>query len=348
MLGWYYGRSSFGAPRATMPAHEDHRSVPARKDDGTAPRMDTALDAALREVLAEQSPRNGTSGPHATGPGGAAPQALIAPSDDNTAPNELDLNGHPVGDLDPTTSTAGTAVTVADGRTGVSATPSSNDGLPTRPPTPPPVRPGARPAPQATGRDGMAEPDRRESLVLEALLLQVPGVDSLAVFKLGAAGFNRFIALRRCTADDIVSVTGISREAANQIVAELADWTEGPSGPPHGGEAQVSAWRSLQPLLEELELLNGDLDRAASGWSREQLSSRRRVRLERDRVYTAVKAALATVGELDLLLRLEKVPFSRRVDELHRLLRAGAAAGVLASTRKSTTGGETSNGRTNP
>jgi hypothetical protein len=167
------------------------------------------------------------------------------------------------------------------------------------------------------------------------------------VFKLGAAGLNRFAPLLRCTAEDIVSVAGVSAEAAEQMVAELAQWKEGLNAPPQGGEAQASAWRSLQPLLEELELLNSEFEKAAAGWSKEQQSSRRRVRLERERVYTAVKAALATVGELDLLLRLEKLSFAKRIEELHRLLRAGAAAGVLASTRKSATG-ETSNGRTHP
>jgi hypothetical protein len=282
--------------------------------------MDSALDAALREVMAEQSPRNGAARDR-----GATPQSVVSAADEDTTPSELDLS-----------QTTGPHTTPP-----TASTPSSS-----RTPSP---RPGPRPALPAPIRQttGVAspEPDRREPLVLEALLLQIPGVDALAVFKLGAAGLNRFAPLCRCTAEDIVSVTGVSPEVAAAIVAELERWKDGLSSPPQGGEAQAAAWRSLSPLLEELEILNGEFERAASGWTKEQLASRRRVRQERERVYTAIKAALAAVGELDLLLRLEKLAFAKRIDELHRLLRAGAAAGVLASTRTSPTG-EPPNGRT--
>ena len=313
-----------------MPAHDDHRSVPARKDEGTDKRMDSALDAAMREVMAEQSPRNGaTHGPAPAPRGmdrGATPQSVVPTADEDTTPSELDLSQ----------------------ATGPHATPPTSSRpspASSRTPSPRPTPRPTLPAPSRQTADDAPEPDRREPLVLEALLLQIPGVDSLAVFKLGAAGLNRFAPLCRCTAEDIVSVTGVSPEAAAAIVAELERWKDGLSSPPQGGEAQAAAWRSLSPLLEELEILNGEFERAASGWTKEQLAARRRVRQERERVYTAIKAALAAVGELDLLLRLEKLAFTKRIDELHRLLRAGAAAGVLASTRTSSTG-EPPNGRT--
>jgi hypothetical protein len=318
-----------------MPAHDDHRSVPgrkqARKDDGTDPRMDTALDAALREVLAEQAPRNGASNPAARAADkGATPAEVVPEAEDNTTPSELDLS-----------QATGPHATAAQPAT----PPASPSPTPRPSPTPPPRNTPRPSLPVPVREGGGPEPDRREPLVLEALLLQIPGVDSLAVFKLGAAGLNRFAPLCRCTAEDIVSVTGISEQAAEAIVAELAHWKDGLTSPPQGGDAQAAAWRSLSPLLEELEILNAEFERAASGWSKEQLSSRRRVRQERERAYTAIKAALASVGELDLLLRLEKLSFAKRIDELHRLLRAGAAAGVLASTRKTPTG-EPPNGRT--
>jgi hypothetical protein len=210
-----------------------------------------------------------------------------------------------------------------------------------------PTRPAPGSAASAPGeRDGSGD-DRREPMVVEALLLQVPGVDPLTVFKLTAAGLNRFAPLLRSSATELAAQAGLPLATAKEILAHLAHWKDGLTTPPPGGEVQAAAWRSLQPLLAALESSNAAVERAASGWSREQVSARRQQRQERDRVYMSIKAALASVGELDLLLRLEKLSFARRIDELHRLLRAGAAAGVLKSGPKGPMG-DTPNGRTHP
>jgi hypothetical protein len=223
------------------------------------------------------------------------------------------------------------------------------------PVTPPPTAAGpSTPPPETTPPPAAGEAgddaDRNETMVLEALLLQIPGVDPLALYKLTAAGLNRFASLGRCSAEDIARHTGVSVETAQAIAAEVARWKGGLASPPAPGEAQADTWQSLEPLLAELEASHANLERATAGWTREQLTDKRRLRQERDRVYTSIKAALATVGEVDLLLRLEKHAFAHRIEELHRLLRAGAAAGVLTSGNptKKAPFGEAPNGRTHP
>ena len=148
-----------------------------------------------------------------------------------------------------------------------------------------------------------------------------------------AAGLARFGPLLRCTPADLARQAGLPLATAQVILTELAGWKGGLNAPA-GGEPQAAAWRSLEPLLAELTQHNASLERATSGWSKDQVSARRRLRQDRDRVYMSIKASLASIGELDLLMRMEKLSFAKRIDELHRLLRAGAAAGVLTSSQE--------------
>jgi hypothetical protein len=295
-----------------MPAPNDHPRAPKRRDRPSAdlPREESALDQALREVMAEATPK--TSGPPRhpdTASAGATPEAVVTGGENDTTPSELDLTG-----------------------------------TPTRPA---PEQLASAPVPTAfPPGENTPETDRREPMVIEALLLQIPGVDALAVFKLASAGLNRFASLLKRTPAELARHAGLPLDVAQRVLAELSRWSGGLHAPA-GGEPQAAAWRSLEPLLAELEQHHATLERATSGWSKDQVSIRRRVRQERDRVYMSIKAALASIGELDLLLRMEKLAFAKRIDELHRLLRAGAAAGVLTSGRKGPNG-DPPNGRTHP
>jgi hypothetical protein len=281
--------------------------------------------------MAESTPMNNGSGPEgrqAARESGATPDAVVSDAENDTTPSELDLTTTPTRPAPQQAMRAN-----GSGRSGSQpAEPARGDSG------------RATGGPEGLFRDNTPEPDRREPMVLEALLLQIPGVDSLAVFKLTAAGLARFGPLLRCTPAELARQAGLPLATAEVILTELAGWKGGLNAPA-GGEPQAAAWRSLEPLLAELTQHNANLERATSGWSKDQVSARRRLRQDRDRVYMSIKASLASIGELDLLMRMEKLSFAKRIDELHRLLRAGAAAGVLTSGRKGPTG-DPPNGRT--
>ncbi len=288
-----------------MPAQDDHHPAPKRRDNSGSdlPGEESALDVALREVLAEAAAANGGA---RAAEAGATPEAAVPEHD--TTPSELDLTGTPT-------------------------RPPTTTGTPTATPT------------TTSAGDPASDSDRREPMVVEALLLQIPGVDSLAVFKLGSAGLLRLAPLLKLGAADLTRTTGLPPAVAEAVVAVLARWQGGLTAPSR--EIQAAAWQVLEPLTAQLETVHTSHERATAGWTREQVTARRQLRQDRDRVYMSIKAALASVGELDLMLRLEKLSFARRIDELHRLLRAGAAAGVLTSGRKGPMG-DTPNGRTHP
>lgn len=281
--------------------------------------------------MSESAPVNNGSGPErqpAARESGATPDAVVSDAENDTTPSELDLTATPTRPAPQAMRANGSdrsSAQLAEPARGADSGRASGE-------------------PEGLFRDNTPEPARREPMVLEALLLQIPGVDALAVFKLTAAGLARFGPLLRCTPADLARQAGLPLATAEVILTELAGWKGGLNAPA-GGEPQAAAWRSFEPLLAELTQHNANLERATSGWSKDQVSARRRLRQDRDRVYMSIKASLASIGELDLLMRMEKLSFAKRIDELHRLLRAGAAAGVLTSGRKGPTG-DPPNGRT--
>ena len=98
---------------------------------------------------------------------------------------------------------------------------------------------GQPPTPSAAARDALlaayaplapalprafeleGERDRREPLIVRALLEQVPGLEPLMIEKLMAAGFGRLAALYAARADEIAAVTGIPDAVAAATAARI-------------------------------------------------------------------------------------------------------------------------------
>jgi uncharacterized protein (DUF1919 family) len=84
----------------------------------------------------------------------------------------------------------------------------------------------------------------------------------------------------------------------------------------------------VQPLVRSLESTQHSYEKAANGWSADAVTQKRRYRREREQAFLQIKVALARAGEVDLVQRMETLPFARRIDELERYLRE--AAGTTA------------------
>jgi len=87
-----------------------------------------------------------------------------------------------------------------------------------------------------------------------------------------------------------------------------------------------AAARELRALVGELGEDHRRFEAAARGWTEADREAKKRTRRKRDVDFARVTIALARLGEVDLALRLAKVPFQRRVEEL------AALAGRLAAT----------------
>jgi hypothetical protein len=177
--------------------------------------------------------------------------------------------------------------------------------------------------PQAFELD--AERDRREPIIVEALLYQIAGVEKRTIEKLFAVGLNRLDALLRATAEEIAIVAGLRQDLADAIVEQFRGYrttaSAGLSAPDPLAER-----RQLGDLLIMLSVQNDEHNHHASKWSDEARARKREARKQREQVYQRIKVALARLGERDLLARLDKQTFDERIAALDRYLSAATPA----------------------
>jgi hypothetical protein len=167
--------------------------------------------------------------------------------------------------------------------------------------------------------DGAAAASRREQLIVESLLGQVPGLDPLSIGKLTAVGLGRLENLVAATVEEISGVAGLPEPIAAALVDRVVEYRR--SSPPALLGESRAVRRSLEPLLNRLDTLHTSFERAASGWTEQDAAAKRRVRREREQAYMAMRAALARQGAVEFLVEIEKLPFGRRIEALGRFLK---------------------------
>jgi hypothetical protein len=212
------------------------------------------------------------------------------------------------------------------------------------------LRPGAPPTVAAAARDGLlaayaplitampkafeldGERDRREPVIVRALLEQVPGLDQLMAERMIAAGLNRLDALYQAKADEIAVVAEVPNEVASataELVQAFRRTTPAALAAPDGAAAAAD----LRALVGELGADHRAFEEASRGWSAADRDAKKRTRRKRDVDFARVTIALARLGEVDFALYLQKVPFQRRLEELEGLvgrLTASVAPGRAA------------------
>jgi hypothetical protein len=177
--------------------------------------------------------------------------------------------------------------------------------------------------PQAFELD--AERDRREPIIVEALLYQIEGVERRTVEKLFAVGLSRLDALMRATAEEIAVVAGLRQDLADAIVEQFRAYRTGASSALAAADP-LAERRQLGDLLIMLCVQNDDHAHNAGKWTDEARARKREARKQRDLVYQRIKVALARLGERDQLARLEKLTFDERIATLDRYLSAAIPA----------------------
>ncbi|HEY4186219.1 MAG TPA: hypothetical protein VGP07_14175 [Polyangia bacterium] len=169
------------------------------------------------------------------------------------------------------------------------------------------------------------ERDRREPIVVRALLEQVPGLEPLMVDRMMAAGLGRLEALYQAKDDEMAVVADVPAAVAVATVERVQAFrraTPAALAAPDGGAAA----QELRALLGELGKDHRAFETAARGWSEADRAAKKRTRRQRDVDFSRVTIALARLGEVDLALHLSKVPFERRLEELEVLTRRLVAA----------------------
>jgi hypothetical protein len=167
------------------------------------------------------------------------------------------------------------------------------------------------------------ERDRREPLIVRALLDQVSGLEPLMIDKIMAAGFGKLSALIAARADEIAAVTGIPDVIAAATVARVQAFRRATPA----GLATVDRGETIRDLGRLLELLRTQhvaFEEVSRGWSEKDRSTKRVRRKERQQTLLQITIELARLGEVDLALRLDKLPFGKKIDELDRMIRQAA------------------------
>jgi len=159
--------------------------------------------------------------------------------------------------------------------------------------------------PQAFELD--AEHDRREPIIVEALLYQVDGV-----------GLAKLDALLVANAVDLAAVTGFRPELASAIVARFAIYRA--AGGALSAVDVQSERKQLHDLVIVLSLQNDNFRRAAAGWKDADKAKKRELRKEREHTFQQIKVVLARLGEREHVQRLDRLPFDDRVAMLDNLI----------------------------
>ena len=185
--------------------------------------------------------------------------------------------------------------------------------------------------PQAFDIEG--ERERREGIILRSLLLLVPGVDAMMVDRVLAAGLHTLQALTKARPDDLVAVADLEPLLAARIVETLRA-EHGTVGFSLASADVADEKKRLKALVTQLAEEHDAYERACAGWTEAHREEKRRFRGDREFTFLRIKVSLARLGDVDRIVRLERLPFAGKIQELETQLRIASSLGGT-STRAS-------------
>jgi len=121
------------------------------------------------------------------------------------------------------------------------------------------------------------ERDRREPLVVRALLEQVAGLDTLMIDKMMGAGLGRLAPLYAARADEIAAVTAIPDDIAAATAARVQAFHRATPAALATVDPAATV-RELAVLVERLRTEHAAFEDAARGWSEADRLSKKRLR----------------------------------------------------------------------
>ena len=174
------------------------------------------------------------------------------------------------------------------------------------------------------------ERDRREPIILQSLLRQVPDVRKVALDKLYGAGLTSLGMYYVAKPADIAEASGVSVTLATRILERIAQYKrEIAHAVPDAGRSKE--YQRLDQLSRQLREQNAAFDVAARSWSKGASRDKRRLRKERNETVLQINVLLARLGAVDLVGQLERLPFHSKIDALDEYLQdAKGASGYRA------------------
>jgi hypothetical protein len=166
------------------------------------------------------------------------------------------------------------------------------------------------------------ERDRREPIIVDALLQQIPGVERLTIDKLYKAALSRLDALFSARPDEVAITAGIPVAIAEQVSAHVRAYRDGVDATVSAPDIAAELDR-LAGLVGELRSVHAAFESAAAGWSDDARTQKKLLRRDRERALLGVIISLARIGAVDNIILIEKLPFARKLEVLDHYIEVG-------------------------
>ena len=171
--------------------------------------------------------------------------------------------------------------------------------------------------PQAFALD--LDRSQREAVILQSLLLQVPGVKKVTLDKMYGAGLSTLEAMLLATPSDVAVTTGIAEALAEKIVQRFRAYREQVKATvPDATRARER--ERISELTRLLRTQHEEYERASQSWSREAAEAKKGLRKARTQTMLDIQVELARLGETDRIAALDKLPFDAKLAALEAFL----------------------------
>jgi hypothetical protein len=165
--------------------------------------------------------------------------------------------------------------------------------------------------------DVRSDRDRREPVIIDSLLRQVPGMHALCIARLYAAGVSSLTALYSARPADLCATAGIDPDLARAIVEHFEAYRieRGQTAPDKGRKSERNELRSIIDTLAAREQEYREAE------ENEDRRRKREIRNERTALVQRLDLLLAQLGEIDLVNELKRIPVDRKIKRIDRYLR---------------------------
>ncbi len=160
------------------------------------------------------------------------------------------------------------------------------------------------------------ERDRREPIIVQTLLRQVPDLKKVALDRLYAAGVTRLEMFYVARPEDLAEATGVSLELCTRIVERFQRFRAESAEKP-AGDSRAQELTRLGELVTQLGRQTLDYEKAMVG---QRGLDKKRLRKQRAETVLEIQLSLARLGRVELVQELEKLPFSKKVETLVKFL----------------------------
>jgi hypothetical protein len=159
------------------------------------------------------------------------------------------------------------------------------------------------------------EMKRRDTIIIMALLKQIPDVGRVSIDKLYAAGLTSIDVLLLAKRDELAVATGIPGRLAEQICAKLSKYRDESSG-----TKRVDLKGYRQRLYEQVLALKKANDAFNKAAAADNANEKRTHRNARQNLVFQISILLAELGESEFVKECDKLTFERRIQALEEFL----------------------------